>query len=453
MSISTLTAPSSPAGAYDFAALKYEFVDDWAYTNTASDGGNLQLIVSASAVAAISVGEYVWVESLVDWPNIETPIVEVLSKGATAITVGIAYVAGFPTTGDIRRLEVQEFVVRTGQNNTSQPYITRTIEMRPDPNGVYAVNPYQSVISRFDFAAPVVGTGADYSHWVEYQVYEILTGAGSGKYAFQSIQGDAVASVIRYGDLENIVTYIDSNSLKTAWESPATQEADSAGTVEAEIDIFGFNCTTYEVTFSDPFDESFVTYDVEAWVSVQVSGLNVTGVTFDFSGQSAGTYTWTLSYDDGANTKVFAFTIYIQGALECRASCGGRRFFWWSREGGWCSYEFNRSITSVIESGSAQLRQVSNQISAVRYDKQQEVLTLLADYEGEAVFDYLKGMLYALNVYEAITFTQDSQVFDLYYLSQANGIPKRTQPYLATSNRFGVELVKGEIEERINEGR
>lgn len=455
MSLNTITSPASTEGAYQFNALLYQFEDVWPYTAIANDGGNLQLTVGASAVADLAVGEFVWVEPLVGQDLISTPIVAILSKTATQITVDADYNGAYATSGDVRAMKALDFIIQSGLGSSNgQALRQRELSLRPDPNGIYNINPYQEVISRFYYNGPRTGVNTDHS--TRYRVFAQSVGTGTYLRAFKSISGNSVPSVIHYSGVRNLLTYIPSGGteLLVGLETESTQELASAGNQEQEIDVFAFDCTTYEFTFSDPFDESFVTFTPEDWVSVQISGVAVTGVTFDFSGQTAGEYTWSIEYDDGATNKLYTFTIHVQNTIACRASCAdARRFVWWSRDGGWCSYEFKRAIESEIEGGSAQLKQVDNVVSSVRYERQQEALTLLADVEGETIFDYLRGMLYALNVYEVITLNDATEDFDTYYLSRANGLPKRTQPFLATSNRFSVTLKKGMIEERINEGR
>lgn len=455
MSFSIVSQPSTNSGAYDFAALKYEFKDSFAYTGTANDGGNLQL-TGISSTTGLAVNEFVWVESLVNYPNVATPVVQITAVTATTITVSIVFLGAYPISGEIRALKTANFIIRTGQSNTSQPFITHELELRANPNGIYTLNPFESVISRFLFREPVIGSSGDYDHSVEYVGYELNTGAGSAKYAFKSNTDTPPRAVIRYSGLNNIITYLESGGtqLKTALESSISNSVESAGSVETDIEVYAFDCVGYLYSFTAPFDEGFTTYTPEDWVTVTVADQLVQSVTFNFEGQQAGEYSWTLSFNDGGGTsKVFNFTIQVQTALVCRPSCGGRRFVWWSVDGAWCSYEFNRTTNDEFIGGQAQLREVSNVRSVVRYDDQQNLLNLIADYEGEEVFDYLRGMLFALNVYEVIELTDSTQTFDLFYLPDANGVPKNTQPFIATSNRFAVELVKGEIQERINESR
>lgn len=455
MSLTAITTPSSPAGTYDFEALKYQWADQYAYTAIADSGGNLQLTVASGTASEFSAGEFLWVSALVGFDLVDSPIVEILSVGATTITLDTAYNAGYSATGTIRGTKALNFVIQSGFGTSAQPLRQRILSMRPDPDGVYNLNPYQEVISRFAFREPTLGSSGQDDNSVRYRAYPESAGTGTLLYAFKGDSGSTVASVIRYAGVPNIVSYIPSGGVRVLsnLESDASTELDSAGTIETETDVFAFDCTTYTFTFSAPFDEGFVTFTPQDWVTVNVSGALVQSVVFDFNGQSAGEYTWQIEYDDGANTKVFTFTIYVQNTIDCRPSCGGRRFFWWSIDGGWCSYEFSLAVENEIVGGGSQLKQVDNVISAVRYEQQQQQLSLIAQYEGETVYDYLRKMLFALNVYEATTFTDVSQVYDVYYLYNANGQRKRSQPYLATSNRFTVDLLRGTIENRINEGR
>jgi len=455
MSISSVTTPSSPAGAYVHNALLYQWQEDYDYTAIADSGGNLRITVASGTASAFEVGEFIWLSALVDFELIESPVVEITAKGATTLTLNVAYNAGYSSTGTLRGMKSLPFVVQTGFGTTTQQLRQRVFNLRPDPDGRYSLNPYQEIISRFDFGAPVVGRSGDEAAAVQYRAYPQSVGTGTYIYAFKSISGNSVAPVIRYNDLVNIVSYIPTGGtqIKSDLESEATQELTTAGTVEIESEIYGFDCASYEVTFSAPFDEGFTTYTPEAWVTVAVSGQNITGLTFDLTQLAAGEHSWGLEYDDGVNTKTLNFTVFVQEALDCRASCGGRRFFWWQRGGGWASYEFSLAINESIAGGASQLKQVGNVVSPVKYERQQEAVGLIANYEAQAVFDYLKGMLFALNVFEATTFTRLSQVYDLYYLPNANGVNKQTQPYLATSNRFEIALVRGTIEERINEAQ
>jgi len=455
MAFTAITTPSSLEGAYEYQALRYQYADQYAYTAIASDGGNLQLTVGASAVAAMTVGEFLWVSGLVNWPNLGIAIFEIESLGATTVTVSLVYSASYPSTGNVRRMETQDFIVRTGQSNTDQPYITRTIAMRPDPSGVYSVNPYQEVISRFIFTAPVIGANSQYAYGANYQVYPLSDGAGTDKYALKSNAGTSPGPIIRYNGVVNIVTYLEAGgvTLKTALESDTSAELVSSGDQNQDIEIYVFDCLDYVRTFSVPMDEGFLTYADEDWLTPTFVGQDLTQVTFNFDGEAAGEFTWTLTYDDGADLRIFNFTFQLQNTLDCRASCGGRRFMWWQLSGGWAQYEFNNTLTTDMIGGAGQFRQVSNQISAVRYDRQQNAITLLANYEGEAIYDHLRDMLKALNLFEVIELSDSVENFDLHYLENARGVPKKSNPFIATSNRFSVEVVRGTIEERINEGR
>lgn len=455
MSFTAITTPSSPAGAYDYQALRYQFTDNYAYTAIGNNGGLLQLTVAGATASAVTVGDFLWIESLVNFPNIDSPVVEVTATGATTITVNVAYSASYTATGDLRAMEVAEFTISTGGNNTNNPERQRDISLRPDPNGVYSINPYQEVISRFIYGAPIIGADARWAYSIGYEVFLTSAGSSSGKVALMTNTGSGPGSVIRYNGVNNIVTYIPSgtNYFLTALESATTGEIESAGTVTEDIEMYIFDCVSYDRTFSVPFDEGFTTFDTEDWLTVNVTGQNVTSVTFDFSGEDAGEFTWSIEFDDGVNVKTFNFTFYLQNTIDCRQSCGGRRFVWWSRAGAWCQYEFNRTMESEVTGGAAQLKQIDNVISAVRYDKQQDSLVLLADYEGETIFDHLREILYSLNIYEVIELTDIVENFDPYYLSSANGVPKKTQPFLATSNRIQYTVTRGTISERISEGR
>lgn len=456
MSLTAITTPSSPAGAYDFEALKYQWADQYAYTAIADSGGNLQLTVASGTASEFSAGEFLWVSALVGFDLVDSPIVEILSVGATTITLDTAYNAGYSSTGTIRGTKALNFVIQSGFGTSAQPLRQRILSMRPDPDGVYNLNPYQEVISRFAFREPTLGSAGQDDNSVRYRAYP--QSAGTGTYLFahkKASSGSTVASVIRYAGAPNIVSYLPTgeNRILCNLESATSTSLSATSPVEEEREIYIFDCVDYVFTYDGILAEEFFTFDPEDWVSIQTSGVSVTGFTFNFSGQSAGEYSWSITYDDGLNLVSYIFTIYVQNTIDCRPSCGGRRFFWWSIDGGWCSYEFSLAVENEIVGGASQLKQVDNVISAVRYEHQQQQLSLIAQYEGETVYDYLRKLLFALNVYEATTFTDVSQVYDVYYLDNANGQRKRSQPYLATSNRFTVDLLRGTIENRINEGR
>lgn len=454
MSLTAITTPSSPAGAYSFNALRYQWADQYAFTNTVNNGGNLQLTVASGTASEFTAGEFIWLSNLVDIDFIDSPVVEILAVGATSITVDTAYSAGYSTTGNLRGTKALNFVIETGYSQTGSPVKQRILELRPDPSGIYNVNPYQEVISRFAYREPTLGDSGQFDCSVRYRVFPQSAGTGTWLYAFKNDTGNSIGSVIRYSGVPNLVSYVDGGTtIKTNLESDDSTELETSVSIEDDLVVYGFDCASYAFTFDSILAEEFFVFDPESWVSVQLSNQFLTGFTFNFSGENAGEYSWSITYDDGVKFIRYDFTIFIQNTVDCRASCGGRRFFWWSREAGWSSYEFNLAISNEIEGGAAQLKQLDNVVSAVRYERQQQLLTLIAKYEGQAVFDYLKQMLYALNVYEATTFTSGSQVYDLFYVPQASGVAKRTQPYLATSNRFEIELLRGSIENRVNEGR
>lgn len=455
MSLTAITTPSSPAGAFDYSALKYEWADQYVYTAKANSGGSLQLTVSSATALEFTAGDFIWVSALVDYDLIDSPIVDILSVGATTITVNVSFNVAFADSGTIRGTKALNFILQTGFSVIGNAIKQRVLQLRPDPNGIYAVNPYQEVISRFNYREPVLGDSGKYDHAVRYRVYPQSAGSGTWLYAFKNNTGSSVGSVIRYSNVPNIVSYIPSGgvTIRAALESATATTLAAGTTVEQELTVYFFDCVDYVFSYDSILGEEFFTYDVEPWVSIQASGSVLTGFTFNFSGQPAGEYSWTIAYDDGAKQVLYSFTIYLQNTIDCRPSCGGRRFFWWGRKGGWSSYEFSLSIINELQGGTAQLKQVGNQVSAVRYERQHEVLTLLAKYEGAAVYDYLREMLFSLNVYEATTFSDVSQFYDLYFKQQASGQPKSTQPFLATSNRFTIDLTRGNIEERINEGR
>ena len=453
MTLSLLTSPSANSAAYEYESMLYEWIDFYTYSAISDNGGLLRLTLTAPAIADMSVGDSLWISSLVGFDLIDNPIAEITELSGVQATVNVAYSASYTSSGTVRLMISQQFVIQTGfTGNTDQPLRQRFLDLRPDPNGLYRVNPYQEVISRFKFRKPTISP--IYDNTTKLRVYPIVMGTGTFVNAYKTIQY-SIPSQIRYEGLSNLVNYYDVNVLKTAFETARATELAGSSPIELEIEIYLFDCVDYVFTYDTLLAEEFFTFDSETWVTIQTSGLALTGFTFNFNGQSSGTYTWSIVYDDGASIISYSFTIYVQNAIACRPSCGGRRFFWWSRLGGWRSYEFNRAIVTEVVGGQSQLKQVSNQVSAVRYDRQQQAIQLLADYEGQDVLDYLRDMLYSLNVYEVITLDSVEGTLDFatWYLNQANGATKRTQPYLVTSNRFTIDLIKGEIEERINEGR
>ena len=441
-----VTDPTTGA-AYEEDALLYEIANQYAIGSIADDGGNLQVELGTTGTSEAVAAGVVYLSILDGLDNTETSVVSVLSSTSTEITVDFTYSGSIPSSGNARIVEARDFTIKTGYTGiAAQPFKSASINMRPDLNGLYRINAKRSAVSRFDFTSDP-NDNTVYSHNTTVSVYPDSVGSKTAITAYKHVTGTTPAATIAYTGCRQLVSQIVSNKYVIGLES--TAEIDAA--VDTTVDILGYTGKTYTVDFETNIADADTTITPSSGdfftLVTEDSGQTITGVIFNTT--EADRVSLEFAFDDGGGTPisyVFEFTSIL--ALSNKTCCGGEMFLYWHPNGGWVYYEFNRIAITNNSGGLPTFTQNSNVVRSVAYSRQQDVLSLIADVEGETVFDYLNQIFFTMQVYSVTGTT-----YTRYNITSAQKARKRTRPFIATSNRFGITLEKAEILTRINEGK
>ena len=441
-----ITEPSSTTPAYQEDALLYEIANQFAIGSIANDGGNLQVELGTTGTAEAVAAGVVYLSILDGLDNTDTSVVSVLSSTSTKITVNYAHSGSIPSSGNARIIEARDFTIKTGYTGeAAQPFKSAGINMRPDLNGIYRINAKRSAVGRFDFTSDPDDNSL-YSHNTSVSVYPDSVGSRTPINTLKQVAGTTPAATIAYTGCRQLVSRVVSSKYVVELESTASTDV----AINTTVNVLGYTGKTYTVNFATNIADADTTITPSSGSFFTLittnGGQTITGVIFNTNVESR--VSLELAFNDGGSAITYTFVFTAILALSNKICCGGDMFLYWHPNGGWVYYEFNRLAITDTSGGAPTFTQNSNVVRSVAYSKQQEVLNLIADVEGETVFDYLNRMFFTMQV-----FSVTGTTYTRYNITSAQIATKRTRPFLATSNRFGVTLEKAEILTRINEGK
>lgn len=448
MSIAVSQTPTSPAPAYKFGELIYQYKDAYTVTAFADASGFLQLTVGATAVSNIDIGEVVFVSNLTELNDQPTGFVSVTAKGATTITTDAVYDASY-TLGEVRLLDEQEFQIDTGNSTTVQPDRSTTLQVKPNKEGIYEIGCRQSVISRFGFGAPV--EGELYTAVVSYRAYPTAISAPAKVVALKQAEGVAETPGIGYTNIAGVLSVYLSASYETLVEG-LTVNSMVEGALENNRYTFyqGKSATfSYEVP---GYASADVTVDIPfpAGLSFIIDGAVNRGVALDGDLISVGSGTYTITYDNGVDpVETYKLSVIVREALAIREACEDQQLVvWWSQ--GWKMFSFNL-LSTLEQSTKARTVKNGNEMFAPSYEDTFQALTLTAGFESETILDYLNTLITSTEIFLATVVSGEITAYERAYVDGGNSRLKSFRPFRPSGNRFSVTLNKSTEIATVNE--
>lgn len=459
MAIALLSSPTSPNGLYspDAAAL-WTYVDAITINTVQNNAGDLQL--DSGGIGAIcSVGQYVYFAPLLAADNVDSAVVEILSVSTNYIVVDVRYSVTI-AAGELRRMEAVEFKVETGYStNVSQPRRTsQTLKVQPDIDGIYRVSAFLACKSRLKFREPILSPDSDYDHQVRAVAYP--TGLTVTNSILMKATGPKANQIrpINYTNLRGLFSFIESNLFKTYIEDEKT----ATTLVEGDPAIISRRLTGQAVEFL--FDTGLQTVAQLSWsptkpvtILYNGSGSNTDGFYISESAPTSINGTYTI--ENLATGDTWQLDIELYNSIATRASCESDTFvIWWHPTGGWFTYAFPYRKVHTIEGNVATVvKGTDNERFAVAYEDIYEALTVFAEPEGEVILDALNTLHYSPQIYiGTLTGSGGATTIDLTTLQRAyvagGGFQaKRTRPYQAMENLFGITLIKSDEIKALNQ--
>lgn len=455
MAISVVSSPAALVPAYEKDALLYRWKEAFAVTASANNGGDLQLTVGASATAEISVNDYVYVSGLANQDNVETPILRVKTVGATTITLDFSFQS--VSSGEIRLMRERTFICETGYSGQSEQPIRESlnVDITPNPDGIYELDVFKAVVSRFTFSEPNESNG--FAHNVQHRAYQ--EGIGT-KPAFktglkQNTGIDIQVNTINYIGLQGIITDLTAIDLYQTYLEDPQGEFVSPGRLEkfyltGQVINLKFNTHIADIyTTVTPSLPAYITF------TSSNSGQTLTGLKIDLTGITADTtFDTIIEENDGLNppvTYVCSFSFFA--ALESRTPCVSKSLMlcWWAPGAGWKQYSFELLKEYELTDNKAQLVQSSGERFVANYEDQYEAITLYAKPEREAILDYLNSMFQSTEIFIVNYAGTKIDSFDRVYLEGGNKRLKGINQYRPNQNRFQVTIYKSAEIRAINQ--
>jgi len=457
MAIAFVTQPSGTQPAYEKDALLYEWKEAFDITGSTNDSGDLQLTVGASAVAELSVGDFIYVSPLEGEDFVDTAVQEVKSLGATTVTLDFAF-QSIPSGGEIRLMQAKQFVIDTGlANNTDQPLRRSYLGLiTPDPHGLYRLDAFKAVISRFRFNIGPESKVNDVSHYTKVRAYETFQTPPSYISALKQNEGTTPALPIIYEGRRNIISDSEGDKYATYFESAFEIDADPIAQdyryYANKTVTINFNTSIAEVnTTISPALPSYAT------LITSNSGQTIDGFTLDLTQVDASETTGleiTFTEDDGFNPVVeYAFTFYFYDFLDSRPICGDKslRLYWWSPQGGWVSYSFELLKEYSLNENNEILAENDGNREVVAYENQRQAITLYAPPESETVLNYLNTMFESTEQWVQINPNLSGTNFERYFIAGESRRLKGVDQYRPNQNRFQITIIKSAENRPINQ--
>jgi hypothetical protein len=443
-----ITEPSANEAAYEKDALLYEIANQYAIGSVANNGGLLQVDIGATGAAEASDAGFVYLSILDNQDNIETSVAVVTATtGGGLVTVNVPYSASYPTSGNVRIVSDVAFSIETGYTGeTAQPIKTYGLNLRADLNGLYRITANQAAIGRFNFLSdPDINAG--FANNTKVSVYPNTVGSKTPVNAFKHTEGTTPQLTIAYKGCRQLISSIVSGKYVVALESVFTQTINQ----DAVLAMTGYEGKSYTINFQTSITDADTTITptpAGSWYSLitQDSGQTITGVVI--TPEAAGDYQLEFVFDDGGSAFDYTITLTATASLSVRTCCNGRLFLFWHPKGGWVYYEFNLQSVTSVNGGSPTFTQSDDLIRSINYSNQQEVVSLIAPPESETIFDYLNQIFLTMQIFEVVSTT-----YTQYNLTNGQSNDKNLKPFLSTSNRFSIDLIKSKILTRINEGK
>ena len=436
-----ITEPSANEAAYEKDALLYEIANQYAIGAVSNNGGLLRVDIGATGAAEADDAGFIYLSILDNQDNIETSVAVVTATtGGGLVTVNVPYSASYPTSGNVRIVSDVAFSIETGYTGqTAQPLKTYGLNLRADLNGLYRINANQAAVGRFDFLSnPNVNAG--FANSTKVSVYPDTVGSKTPVNAFKHTAGTTVQPTIAYQGCRQLISKITSGQYVVSLESVETQAINE----DASIAIDAYKGKRYTVNFNTVITTTSITATpAGSWYELITSGIG------EYSGviitpPTAGSYELVLVSD------AFSYTIAITAydSLAVKTCCNGRLFLFWHPKGGWVYYEFNLQSVTSVNGGTPTFTQSDDLIRSINYSNQQEIVSLIAPPESETIFDYLNQIFLTMQIFEVVSTT-----YTQYNLTSGQSNNKSLKPFLSTSNRFSIDLIKSKILTRINEDK
>lgn len=457
MAISTVTEPTGLVPAYEKDALLYEWKEAFDITGSANDSGDLQLTVGASAVAELSVGDYIYVSPLDGEDFVDTAVQEVKSLGATTVTIDFSF-QSIASGGEIRLMTTRAFIIDTGiANNTDQPLRRSYFGLiTPNPQGLYRLDGFKAAISRFRFNIGPESKVNDVSHYTKLRAYEAFETPPSYVTPLKQNEGTTPALPIIYEGRRNIISDSEGSKYATYFESTSEINVDPIAQ-----DYRYYANKTVTVNFNTTIQDAntTITPGLPSYATLITSntGQTIDGFTLDLTQIDASETTGleiTFTEDDGINPPVeYNFTFYFYDFLESRPICGDKslRLYWWSPQGGWVSYSFELLKEYSLDENNEVLAENNGSREVVAYENQRQAITLYASPERLAVLDYLNTMFESTEHYVQINPNLSGSNFERYFISGESRGLKGIDQYRPNQNRFQVTIIKSAENRPINQ--
>ena len=443
-----ITEPSANEAAYEKDALLYEIANQYAIGAVADNGGLLQVDIGATGAAEADDAGFIYLSILDNQDNIETSVAVVTATtGGGLVTVNVPYSASYPTSGNVRIVSDVAFSIETGYTGqTAQPLKTYGLNLRADLNGLYRINANQAAVGRFNFLSDP-DVNADFANNTKVSVYPNTVGSKTPVNAFKHTEGVAPQLTIAYKGCRQLISSIASGKYVVALESVFTQTINQ----DAVLAMTGYEGKSYTINFQTSItdaDTIITPTPAGSWYSLitEDSGQTITGVVI--TPEAAGDYQLEFVFDDGGSAFDYTITLTATASLSVRTCCNGRLFLFWHPKGGWVYYEFNLQSVTSVNGGAPTFTQSDDTIRSINYSNQQEIVSLIAPPESETIFDYLNQIFLTMQIFEVVSTT-----YTQYNLTNGQSNDKSLKPFLSTSNRFSIDLIKSKILTRINEGK
>jgi len=444
-----ITEPDANVAIYEEDSLLYEIANQYAIGAVANNGGLLQVDIGATGASEADDAGFIYLSILDGQDNINTSVAAVTATtGGGLVTVNVPYSASYPTSGNVRIVSSVDFTIETGYTGeTGQPLKSYNLNLRADQNGLFRINAFRAALGRLNFLSnPTANTG--FEHNTKVSVYPDSVGSKTPVNGFKHIEGVTPQPTIAYQGCRQLVSRIVSGKYDIELESVLTQTINE----NTSLDLLTLQGKSYTINFQTAIDDAdtiIIASPAGTWYSLitEDSGQTITGVVI--TPDTATDYELIFTFDNGIDPAItYTINFTAIATLDVRNCCGGRLFLFWNPKGGWCYYEFNLQNVESTTGGAPTFTQDSNFIRSVNYSNQQREITLIAPPETEAVFDYLNQMFFTMQIFEVVDTT-----YTPYSLTDGQANSKRLRPFLATSNRFSIDLIKQEILTRINEGK
>ena len=453
MAIALIAAPTSPDGAYRKDAGVFTYKNELSVTGTANSSGDLQLTVTGIG-ALVSVGDYIYYSELVGADDVDTPVVEITAEATNTVTLDTPYDAGY-SGGNVRLMSAEEFKVLTGYTGTAQPRRTsQTLNVYPDPDGIYRVGVLPAVRTRFDFGFPDITTDSDYHHQVSAVAYPTAISAPSDIILHKQNVTSGPVLPIAYTNFRGLISEIDTKS--SAYIYKIYQESDKETTLVANastVIVRYFEGQTIDILLDSPQNSADMIASPGLPTGVSwIAGVGTyEGIRIAASATNAINGILTLSNTVSGDDWVVNIQLYE--CQEVRTQCEDKELtlLWWHPGGGWSVYSFElQRVRSVDGNNATIVKDSEGSREGVDYEDVIEAIDLSARPEGETILDILNTLNYSTQIF-ICNFTGSGRAraidlndFERVYVEGGGFEQKKKAPFKAVENQFQITVYKSD---------